>query len=72
LKALERAQQKKIKSILLSGFEGGKAKAMADLSIIAPGKHTAEIQEAHMAIYHTLCFLIEKSLVESGHVKYLD
>lgn len=72
LKALERAQQKKIKSILLSGFEGGKAKAVADLSILAPGKHTAEIQEAHMAIYHTLCFMIEKSLVESGHVKYLD
>lgn len=72
LMALERAKKKNIKSILLTGFEGGKAKALADLSIIAPGEHTAQIQEAHMAIYHTLCFMIEKSLVESGHVKYLD
>lgn len=72
LKALERAKQKKVKSILLTGFEGGKAKALADLTLVAPGNHTAQIQEAHIAIYHTLCFLIEKSLVESGHVKYLD
>jgi len=72
LKALERAKTKKIKTILLTGFEGGKARAVADLSIIAPGAHTAQIQEAHIAIYHTLCFMIEKSLVESGHVKYLD
>ncbi len=72
LKALERAKQKKVKSILLTGFEGGKARAVADLSIVAPGEHTAQIQEAHIAIYHTLCFMIEKSLVESGHVEYFD
>jgi D-sedoheptulose 7-phosphate isomerase len=72
LKALERAKLKKIKTVLLTGFEGGKGKALADLSIIAPGTHTAQIQEAHIAIYHTLCFMIEKSLVESGHVEYFD
>ncbi|MEK6772998.1 MAG: SIS domain-containing protein [Bdellovibrionota bacterium] len=72
LKALERAKLKNVKSILLTGFDGGKARALADLTILAPGNQTAQIQEAHIAIYHTLCFLIEKSLVESGHVKYLD
>lgn len=72
LMALEQARKKKVKTILLTGFQGGKAKALADLSILAPGEHTAQIQEAHIAIYHSLCFMIEKSLVESGHVQYFD
>ena len=72
LKALEVCKQVGGKSILLTGKDGGKAKAekMADHFIVAPGKNTANIQEAHIAIYHTLCFMIEKGLVESGHVKY--
>lgn len=72
LKALEACKHVGAKSVLLTGKDGGKAKAekMADHYIVAPGKNTANIQEAHMVIYHTLCFMIEKGLVESGHVKY--
>lgn len=72
LKALEACRQVGGKSVLLTGKDGGKAKAenMADHYIVAPGSNTANIQEAHIVIYHTLCFMIEKALVESGHVKY--
>lgn len=72
LKALEACKHVGAKSVLLTGKDGGKAKAgnMADFYLIPPGKNTANIQEAHMVIYHTLCFMIEKGLVESGHVKY--
>lgn len=70
LKALERCRDMKVKSILLTGFEGGAARGLADLTLVAPGQHTAQIQEAHVAIYHCLCFLIEKNLIQSGHVKY--
>lgn len=60
------------KSILLSGASGGEIKkqGLADVSILAPGAHTARIQECHIAIYHCLCFLVEKSLVELGHIQY--
>ena len=70
LKALERCRQMKVKSILLTGFEGGRAKELADLTLVAPGTHTAQIQESHVAIYHCLCFLVEKTLIDSGHIKY--
>lgn len=73
LLALEAARQKKVRTILLTGKNGGKAKEqnLADLYIVAPGAHTANIQEAHIAIYHAICFAVEKSLIESGHIRYL-
>ena len=72
LKALEQCRKQKVKSILLTGKDGGRAakEKLADLVIIAPGTHTAEIQEAHIAIYHSICFMVEKALVESGHIQY--
>jgi D-sedoheptulose 7-phosphate isomerase len=73
LLALEACRKKGVKSILLSGKSGGAAKErnLADLYIVAPGPHTANIQEAHIAIYHALCFAVEKALIEKGHIQYL-
>lgn len=72
LAAFRMCREKGVKSILLSGKEGGEAQKqnLADVVILAPGAHTARIQECHIAIYHTLCFLTEKSLIESGHIQY--
>lgn len=70
--ALEACRKIGAKSILLSGKDGGKVKAqdLADHYILAPGSNTANIQEAHIVTYHTLCFMIEKALVEAGLVQY--
>ena len=72
LRAFKMCREKGVKSILLSGKEGGEAQKqnLADVVILAPGVHTARIQECHIAIYHTICFLTEKALVESGHIQY--
>lgn len=60
------------KSILLGGKDGGKAvkENMADLNLIVPGPNTARIQEAHEITYHTICYALEKRLVEDGFIKY--
>lgn len=73
IKGLEACREVKGTSILLTGKNGGKIKQMelADHYVIACGEHTAQIQEAHIAIYHTLCFLIEKGLIEAGVIKYV-
>tara|TARA_Y100000590_G_scaffold468581_1_gene651849 strand:- start:34347 stop:34934 length:588 start_codon:yes stop_codon:yes gene_type:complete len=60
IKALEFCKKKKIKSILLSGKEGGSSKNLADFSIIVPGDTTAEIQEIHILVGHSMCEFIEK------------
>lgn len=61
-----------IPSILLTGKGGGKihSEGLSDLMINAPGLQTAEIQEAHIAIYHALCFAVEFSLIEAKYIQY--
>lgn len=73
LKALKVTREKGAKSILLTGKTGGIAKSenLADVYLIAPGEHTASIQEAHMVIYHHLCFSIESGLIASGYARWL-
>lgn len=60
------------KSILLSGKDGGKAvkENMADINLIAPGPNTARIQEVHEILYHTLCLVLEKRLIEEKVISY--
>lgn len=47
------------KTVLLSGCNGGRLKAMADLALVVPCDVTAHIQEAHECVYHILCGLVE-------------
>ncbi|MCX7979134.1 MAG: SIS domain-containing protein, partial [Bdellovibrionaceae bacterium] len=72
LRGLEACREVGATSILLTGKGGGKARAMnlADHYVIAPGDHTAQIQEAHIVIYHSICFMVERALIESGHARY--
>lgn len=44
---------------VLTGPKGGKMAEYGDIVIRTPGKITKEIQEGHIAIWHTLCCLIE-------------
>jgi len=44
---------------VLTGPKGGEMAGFADIAIKAPGNSTKVIQEAHAAIWHTLCLLIE-------------
>jgi D-sedoheptulose 7-phosphate isomerase len=72
VKAFEMCQKLKIPSVLLSGGTGGiiAERKLADHVILAPGRHTAQIQEAHIAIYHAMCFAIEYALIASGKISY--
>lgn len=57
--AMEVAQYKKMVTIALTGRDGGKVKAMADIAIVVPEKETFRIQEYHLPIYHALCAAVE-------------
>ena len=46
-------------AVSLTGPKGGKMAEFADLAIKAPGDSTKVIQEAHIALWHTMCLLIE-------------
>jgi len=62
LKALEQCRAMGVPSIVLSGHDGGPARALADYCIIAPGSNTATIQELHIVLAHALCECVERAL----------
>jgi D-sedoheptulose 7-phosphate isomerase len=57
--AFVKARSKGVTTILLSGKDGGKIKAIADHSIIIPSDNTARIQELHTFILHAWLELVE-------------
>ena len=72
LKSFMVCRKQKVHTICLTGKDGGKSakENMADLHVIMPGPNTARIQEGDEILYHTLCYALEKKLVESGTISY--
>ncbi len=64
LHAVEKARQLKVKTIGLSGGDGGKLRDAADHSIVVPSWDTPQIQEAHLAIGHAICQAVEQALAQ--------
>jgi D-sedoheptulose 7-phosphate isomerase len=60
--AIKTARKMKIKTLALSGRNGGEMSRSADFSIIIPSFETQRIQETHMLIGHIICDLIERNL----------
>jgi D-sedoheptulose 7-phosphate isomerase len=62
LRAVAAARELGIKSIALTGRDGGKLAAEADLALIVESSATQRIQETHITIAHILCELVEDAL----------
>jgi phosphoheptose isomerase len=60
--ALNYASAHGIYTIGLTGASGGKMAAAAEILIRVPSQSTQHIQEAHIAVGHILCAIIERSL----------
>ena len=46
-------------TVALTGAQGGLLATHADIAIRTPGASTAFVQEGHIALWHTMCLLIE-------------
>lgn len=61
IRAIEAAKAKGMKTVLLTGKDGGKLASLADIEIRVPHTGYADrIQEVHIKIIHILILLIEK------------
>jgi D-sedoheptulose 7-phosphate isomerase len=60
--AVKKARSLGVKTIGLTGGDGGVLKREADISIVAPSKETPRIQESHILIGHIICELIENQM----------
>lgn len=62
IKAVKKARQINMETILLLGRDGGALMTAADNTIVAPSVSTARIQEVHAFILHVWAEFIEKTL----------
>lgn len=53
-----------IKTIGLTGKDGGALARSCDVSIVVPEQQTYKIQELHLPVYHTLCLMLEEHFYE--------
>ena len=65
LYALAAAKAKGLKTVVLTGRDGGKLAKSADAAIIVPEQETYQIQELHLPVYHTLCLMLEEHFFRS-------
>ena len=59
LAAVKIARQKGLKTVALTGRDGGSLRGAVDLALVIPSDSTQRIQESHITIGHILCELIE-------------
>mgnify|MGYP000729917480 CR=1 FL=1 len=62
LRAIAAATRIGAPTVALTGKGGGAAKAQATISLVVDSDTTSHIQEAHIAVVHMLCELVETSL----------
>ncbi len=66
LKVIETAREMQIKVIGLTGFQGGKMKALTDICLVVPSDSMEMIEDVHLIINHILAGLL-RGAVMYGH-----
>jgi D-sedoheptulose 7-phosphate isomerase len=62
IKAFEVAKEMGMKTVALTGNDGGIVSKMVDFSLVVPSSSTPRIQETHILIGHILCEMVEHYL----------
>ena len=65
LRALETARGMGIVTVGLLGGDGGPARALCDHALVVPSAVTARVQEAHIALGHSIMEFLEDRLVRA-------
>jgi D-sedoheptulose 7-phosphate isomerase len=62
VEGLRAARARGLRTIALTGRDGGPVGALADIHINVPDPSTARVQEAHRTLIHAICELVEREL----------
>lgn len=60
LDAIAYAREQRLRTIALTGRDGGSIGAAAEIHVNVPDQNTARVQEVHRTIMHAMCELIER------------
>ena len=62
ISGIKQAKKMGLKTVALTGGDGGEIAKLTDISLVVPSLVTARIQEAHITIGHIVCELVEQAL----------
>lgn len=62
INGIRQAKKSGLKTVALTGGDGGDLAKSADVALVVPSTVTARIQEAHITIGHIVCELAEEAL----------
>ncbi|MEZ5292242.1 MAG: SIS domain-containing protein [Vicinamibacterales bacterium] len=62
VRGLEAAKAAGLRTIALTGKDGGAAGRVAEVHVHVPSPVTARVQEAHMTVLHLLCAAVDRDL----------
>jgi len=66
VRGIEAAHARHVRTVALTGGDGGKLATIADESVVVPSSRTSRIQEAHLLIGHLLCGQVELDEPSAG------
>lgn len=59
---IRQAKKMGLKTVVLTGGDGGDLAKIADISLVVPSAVTARIQEVHITVGHILCEIVEEAV----------
>ena len=62
VRGLEAARERGLRTVALTGKDGGEAGRVAEIHINVPDDRTPRVQEVHIALIHALCEIVEGDL----------
>jgi D-sedoheptulose 7-phosphate isomerase len=62
VRGLEGAKARGLRTIALTGHDGGAAGRLAEVHVNVPEAVTARVQEAHMTVLHLLCAFVDREV----------
>jgi D-sedoheptulose 7-phosphate isomerase len=62
---LKTARERGLRTIVMTGRDGGEARQYADVLLAAPANLTPRVQEVHLVTYHLICEAVETQVAES-------
>lgn len=66
IEGFRKAAEMGMKTIALTGKDGGEVLRMADYALNVDSSHTPRIQEVHITVSHIICELVESEIFPSG------
>jgi D-sedoheptulose 7-phosphate isomerase len=66
IRGLEAARRLGTETLVLTGFEGGRAKALADLCLVVPSDSMQLIEDAHLCATHAIFLAIRQRMMQTN------